>query len=372
MSTRQRATLDMTADPVPEGALLLAHTSDDGAMSRGGVMTLEPADAAAPTGDIAAQRLRALAERLSGAGATAADGDLEAPLAATDAEFGPVSLASLMELRNKQAPDTPGDSLVEPAEIAEPDTAHVAEAPVPNGDEAPSDAPVIEAPEPLRLAGEPPKLLAPDAPADASAETAVALADETVAQPQPLAAGEPLMLADQSTTDIRLVDLIRRQQTLLDQLNRFPPSYDNIADRAAHAERVSPEPPPPRSIVEQLAPPPAVPTPDPAESEREVPPPLPPPERPALPREERAASAPPERIALPPPQPVPPPKRERQDEPAEHELPQHSPMIIQRARAERSGRYGGGQTVRPPSAIPAFLAGLAAALVIAGALFVVL
>jgi hypothetical protein len=47
-------------------------------------------------------------------------------------------------------------------------------------------------------------------------------------------------------------------------------------------------------------------------------------------------------------------------------------MIIQRARAERFGRRVGPAVAAPPSAIPAFLGGLALALVVAGVLFAIL
>jgi hypothetical protein len=164
------------------------------------------------------------------------------------------------------------------------------------------------------------------------------------------------MLADQSAPDIRLVDLIRRQQSLLDQLNSFPPSYEALA-RAPEADEPEAETPAPRSLIEQLAPPPTPPPAlAPAKAAQETPPPLPPFEI----------------AALPPPRPSKPAVREHRDEPSEAELPQQSPIIIQRARAERSGRRIGPTVAAPPSAIPAFLGGLALALVVAGVLFAVL
>ena len=116
-----------------------------------------------------------------------------------------------------------------------------------------------------------------------------------------------------------------------------------------------------RSLVEQLAPPPVPPTVPPPtlapkSTAQEAPPPLPPFEI----------------AALPPPQPSKSAAREHHEEPSEAELPRQSPMIIQRARAERFGRRVGPAVAAPPSAIPAFLGGLALALVVAGVLFAIL
>jgi hypothetical protein len=57
---------------------------------------------------------------------------------------------------------------------------------------------------------------------------------------------------------------------------------------------------------------------------------------------------------------------------AEHLLPERSPMIIERARAELSGRHGARKSAAQSSPIPAFAAGVAVAFAIAGSLLLVL
>lgn len=322
-----------------------------------------------PPEDIAALRLRELAARLSGALLPPPGADDKISLKDTEAEFEPVSLADIIALGRKQTPDTLDDSLAATSSdvaTAAPPAALVsapsveASAAANVGDPAePVDVAALPAAtpsEPLRLAGEAPAVLFKS---EGAAE-ASQLEDQTPSRPEskdetttaaPIAGGQPLMLADQSAPDIRLVDLIRRQQTLLDQLNRFPPSYEALEKPA---EVIPPPPePPPLSVIEQLAPPPAV-TAAPT-IENEAPPPLP------------VA----EKTALPPPS-KPSALRERNETPPEPVLTEHSPMIIQRARAERSGRRLGPAVATPPSALPAFLVGLAVAVVIAGVLFAVL
>lgn len=357
MSTRQRATLDTTAEPAAGARLLLARTSED---------------ATVPPEDIAALRLHELAARLSGALLPPPGADDKISLKETDTEFKPVSLADIIALGRKQTPDTPDDSLAPTSSDAATAAPLVALVSAPSieapeaanaGDPAePIDVAALPAAtpsEPLRLAGEAPTVLFKS---EGAAE-ASQFADQTLSRPEiedetptaaPMAGDQPLMLADQSAPDIRLVDLIRRQQTLLDQLNRFPPAYDT-PEKTADPVPAPAEVQPP-SVIEQLAPPPPAVIDVPAiEAEREAPPPLPPAEK----------------IALPPPSLKVQARRER-DEAAEPVLPEHSPMIIQRARAERSGRRMGPAVAAPPSTLPAFLVGLAVAVVIAGVLFVVL
>lgn len=357
MSTRQRFSHETTAETKTPAPLLLARSMD-----------AEPQ----PAEDIGARRLRELAQRFSQGGFPAPEDD-DSTLEGTDVEFEPVSLASILALGREQQPDTPDNSLIEADGGANGDTSPVvpfvpiSSTPLPAPEAAndivppPAALPALAtaAPaEPLRLAEA--ELRSPadaaiaetDETDDASLETAVVSIVEPVSEQDATAAvNQPLMLADQSETDVRLVDLIRRQKTLLDQLNSFPPSYD--------ASQYAEEAPAPRSLVEQLAPPPpavetAAPEPEP---EREAPPPLPP-----------APERVPPTLTLSPPTPA---ARERMEEPNASELPQHSPMIIQRARAERSGRRI-PVVATPPSAVPAFLGGLAAALLVAGVLLAIL
>ncbi len=355
MSTRQRATLDMTAEPVPGPRLLLARTGDD---------------AVWPTEDIAAQRLRELAARLSGSDISKSD-DSKNSLDDSGTEFQPVSLAAILALGRQQQPDAPGDTLVTVREAAvpapTPPVALLSEPPVPapTADEAPAtfDVPAVEAlapPEALRFSDEAPPpilILADDDPADAlDANDPVEQAEiSEPSMPAELAADQPLMLADQSAPDIRLVDLIRRQQSLLDQLNRFPPAYDTPESAAPPAPAPDAgDAPPSFSVIERLAPPIATTSAPTLEISRDAPPPLPPPEI---------------RVR---PTPSQPGARERKEEAPEPVLSEQSPIIIQRARAERTGRRMGPAVAAPPSTLPAFFVGLGVAVVIAGVLFAVL
>jgi hypothetical protein len=352
MSTRQRATLDMTAEPVPGARLLLARTGDD---------------AAGLVEDIGAQRLRELAARLSGIDIAKSDASKDF-LDDSGTEFQPVSLAAILALGRQQKADAPGDSLVTVSEAAAPaptsSVALLSAPPVsaPTADEAPAtfDVSAVETaapPEPLHFSDEAPPpvlILADDDPADAlDADESVEHA-ESSEQPTPVppTTDQPLMLADQSTPDIRLVDLIRRQQSLLEQLNRFPPAYDTPEGAAPLAP--VPSEAPPLSVIEQLAPPAATIAPPTLEIGRDAPPPLPPPEI---------------RVRPTPSQPA---ARERKEEVPEPVLSEQSPIIIQRARAERTGRRMSPAVAAPPSALPAFFVGIGVAVVIAGVLFAVL
>jgi hypothetical protein len=357
MSTRQRFSHETTAETMTPAPLLLARSMD-----------AEPQ----PAEDIGARRLRELARRFSQGGIPTSDDD-DGTLDGTDVEFEPVSLASILALGREQQPDTPGSSLIEADGASSPVVPFVAisSAPLPAPEAANDAAPTtttlpalasVAPVEPLRFAAEEvgPPVEAAIAEADEidetneeALETAVVSIVEPISEQDATAAvNQPLMLADQSEPDVRLVDLIRRQQTLLDQLNSFPPSYD----ASQHAEEQAPAP---RTLIEQLAP---HPTPETAASEpepaREAPPPLP------SPAPERA----PPTLTLSPPTRA---ARERMDEPNASELTQNSPMIIQRARAERSGRRI-PVVATPPSAVPAFLGGLAAALLVAGVLLAIL
>lgn len=350
MSTRQRFTHETTAESVRGATLLLPRAIDSGT---------PPAD------DIAARRLRELAQRVSNAAMPGSDAGEDRGLDEADAEFEPVSLATILALGREQAPDSDDDApdnATDTVETVVP-VAVVPSAPFPpvaNDDEAPPSAAIVtlrsdvidEAPP---LEGEVLEATVDIQSASPSEDgPAAAVVDDEDAQS---GADQPLMLADQSAPDLRLVDLIRRQQSLLDQLNRFPPSYEALANETREAEAAEEPAPTPRSVIEQLAPPPAPPpAPTPKDAAHEAPPPLPPFEI----------------AALPPPRPPPATPRDRRDEPSEAELPQQSPIIIQRARAERSGRRIGPAVAAPPSAIPAFLGGLALALVVAGVLFAVL
>ncbi len=340
-----------------EGSLVLARAVD-------GDMSLAE--------DIAARRLRELSQRLS-APATALIASDDGNLEKSDAEFQPVSLATILALGRRQTPDTPDDSLVETTAGARPLVSIPALTEAPSSESArgdhiePATLPVslvaLEPPTPpLLLAGE--VLPAPHGVPFSEPPEQVPL-DPLPDNDSAPDENAPLLLADQSATDIRLVDLIRRQQSLLDQLNSFPPSY-KAPEAVAEIAEAAPAAPveAPRSVVELLAPPPAAPPPEAREAKEvresevreEAPPPFPPPFKDTH-RE--------------PPRLAAPATRERTDEPAAADLPQQSPMIIQRARAERSVRRGPA-VAAPPSTVPAFLAGLAAALAVAGVLFVIL
>ena len=319
--------------------------------------------------DIAARRLRELSQRLS-APATALIASDDGNLEKSDAEFEPVSLAAILAIGRRQTPDTADDTLVETTAGARPLVSVPALTDAPSPEPARADSHIEPAtlpvslvaleppPPPLLLAGE--VLPAPHGVPFSEPPEQVPLdplPDNDAAPDE----NPPLLLADQSATDLRLVDLIRRQQSLLDQLNSFPPSYKAPEETAEAAPAAPVEAP--RSVVELLAPPP---TPPPeVEEAREA--------RESDVKEEAPAPLPPplKDTRREPPRLTAPVARERTDEPAAADLPQQSPKIIQRARAERSVRRGPA-VAAPPSTVPAFLAGLAAALAVAGVLFVIL
>jgi hypothetical protein len=214
---------------------------------------------------------------------------------------------------------------------------------------------VLDRPTPLRLAGELPtnRLV----PAEDAPQPVVVTAEvDTPTAPQVVAgksdatpwvesapvADAPLLLADQSGTDIRLVDLIKRQQSLLEQLNRYPPASvltDASTDAPVADPPAAPVPMPAWSLVDQLAPTlPIVAT--------DTPPPLP-----STGVLRRAGTSPVDDA---------------------HLLPERAPMIIERARAEQSARHRARTSAATPSPLPAFAAGIAIALAIAGSLLFVL
>ena len=348
MSTRQRATLEMTADSTAGRPMLLAHANVD----------------AVPASDIAALRLQDLARRFSGDNGHQPATDALTSLDETDIEFEPVSLATIEALASRQVPDSLEDSLDD--SVGDASGAPWPTAPLAVVVSAPSSVPALSTgtgappppfaapPEPLDLSDDvlPNEAESDEPPTDAMLYPV--LEDETPAA-LPQAAEQPLMLADQSAPDIRLVDLIRRQQSLLEQLNRFPPPDDDAAGSSDDPGRGPAALPPPLSVLEQLAPP-AISAAAPLALGFATPPPLPP--------VEKAES--------PLPSSPRPAARQREDEPNVAALSQRSPMIIQRARAERSSGRRGGPAATPPSAAPAFFAGLAVAIAIAGVLFAVL
>lgn len=360
MNSPVRAAADMKADPADAPILRLTHTDNALAEMRREVTVLGRRSSELAPIDIAASRMRALADRIADARRAPpqlAAGSDAARAAEIDSEIAPVSLAAITGLRALRAASpsdvdgTPKASLAPPQNerAALPETETVASGKAVTSVIAAGAEP---SPVPLRLA--PASLAAPqqqptdvDFVASPPEHLLPALLDpagprqllDHLGQLPPNDATAPS--DDQLAADIRLVDLIRRQQTLLEQLNSYPgPSA----------------PPAARSVVEQLAPTAAQITqavePQPS-TEVE-----PAPEATA----DNAADAPPPTLsALAPPASA-----------ADPELPERSPMIIQRARAERSGRLSPGDAYKPPSPLPAFAAGLTVALAIAGTLFYLL
>jgi len=350
MSTRQRASLD-TADPLVGARLLLARASDD---------------ATALPVDIGALRLRALSARFAGTDVPFGDDNADGSLNDTDTEFEPVSLAAILALGREQSPDAAGDSLLvaSDAAAAAPLISLETKPAAPGHDAVAVSKALPPVPAPLSDDAAPVPVVVAEAVEHPSIPVAL---DEPeiesevsiVAEP---GADQPLMLSDQSETDLRLVDLIRRQQTLLEQLNRFPPPYDTPESPADPKQAELPAQA--LSVVDQLARSATEPAPSVLEIGRDTPPPLPSHERMALPPPAAKQAPARERNELA--------ARDRKEEPPEPVLTEQSPMIIQRARAEQIGRRVGHVVAAPPSALPAFLGGLAAAVVIAGVLLAVL
>lgn len=373
MSTRQRPMHETTVEPAAVAPLLLARAAEPPA-------PLAPISLAE---DIGARRLRELAARLTGGDLQPNHADDDGDLDESDTEFEPVSLSTILALGRTQTSDLHDGAPIDTI-IGEPQAGRLAvqaarellPAPASENTAAPPVALTADVP-PMGLLSVAPLVTEDeddDELADATVEitalqpeehgalAAVIDAEEDAAR----ALYEPLLLSDQSTPDIRLVDLIRRQQSMLDQLNSFPPSYEALEKQAAaNPPAATPATPPARSVIEQLAPPPAPPA---AEPTRETPLAL---AQLANIRREPRLQPPSPSLASSLASSLTQTPQASRDEPDESELPQQSPIIIQRAMAERSGRRA-PVVAAPPSAVPAFLMGLAAALVFAGVLFAVL
>jgi hypothetical protein len=346
----------MKADVAQRAPILLAQADAVSATARGGVIALDRPSSSGTLADIAAARMRDLADRLAASKVLSKSADIDAPLEPSDAEIQPVSLAAITGLRGLVIPDADDDWL--------PATPMLLDAPSMESSETASERnlqsllAVLDPPAPLRLAGEVPYTRLIGTPtsdvtiADDEAPSAASTDEAENAHPthwveleaaQASAAGEPLMLADQSDGEIRLVDLIKRQKSLLDQLNRYPPVPAPEDAPSTFPAAAAPS----WSVVDQLAPTLPFMTPDQRRAASpEAPPPLP--------------SSGILRLAGPSPQD------------AEHLLPERSPMIIERARAELSGRHGARKSAAQSSPIPAFAAGVAVAFAIAGSLLLVL
>lgn len=376
MNSLLRAIPEMKVEVAEKAPLLLAHVNGTAVPVRSDIIARERPAGRGPLEDIAAARMKDLAARIAG-GAVLQVVPFDAPLDQADAEIAPLSLAAITGLRGIRArdDDTTSEVMLPPAPAAPAETITVASEPVPTAVVATPVDPhlahserdlksllaVLEPPVPLQLAqDEPTKLVARTDPRPETAEIDAAANEATEIEPlaadatetvtgelvpreeRPSTPGEPLMLSDQSADqpvgDRRLVDLIKRQQSMLEQLNRYPtpPAAAPTAERPAARTPAPPASP----IVDKLVAPP----PSPALTA----------ERPPLP------SPGPLRLSAEPP------------EVATEALPERSPMIIQRARAERSGHYDPRGASTRPSALPAFAAGVAAALAIAGTLFFLL
>jgi hypothetical protein len=408
MSSPLPAMHDMKADGAERAPLRAAHADDLPAATRGGVIALDGRAASGALNDILAARMKELADRLAAGKALLEAADIDAPLGPSDVEIQPVSLAAITNMRGLAIPDTDDDDWLPatpptqiapsaPREPAEAVTA-IIPAPPPPAEPAMSKKSsetvsernlasllaVLEQPTPLRLAGELPiGVLVPaespavptpgsppvspadpaeDAPdsvvpmigTDAPSEPADAAGDSSLLrQVEPVfATGEPLLLTDQSGDDIRLVDLVKRQQSLLDQLNSYPPAppapVQAVEPPAVPADRPAASAPvPARSVVDDLAP-----------------------TRPMFASDKRRLTS----DETPPPFPPTGVLRLTGNAPDEEErfMPERAPMIIERARAERSGLHRANNSAAAPSPLPAFAAGVAVALAIAGSLLFVL
>lgn len=375
MNSPVRATPDMKADVAQRAPILLAQSDAVPAAARGGVIALDRPSSSGTLNDIAAARMKDLANRLAAGKALQKAADIDAPLELSDVEIQPVSLAAITGLRGLAIADADNDWLpttpmlldapaapilhggIAPTPLSAP-TASMKSSETASERNLQSLLTVLDPPAPLRFAAEVPFTRLIGAPTSvattADDETPAAESPDEIETAHPthwveleaqqaLVANEPLKLPDQSDGDIRLVDLIKRQKSLLDQLNRYPP-----VPAPEDASMNSPAAPPtPWPFVDQLAPT----LPFMASEQRrapfpEAPPPLP--------------SSGMLRLAGPSP------------EDAEHMLTERSPMIIQRARAELSGRHGARKSAAQSSPIPAFAAGVAVAFAIAGSLLLVL
>lgn len=389
MNSPLRTTPDMKADGAERASILLANGDAIPAAARGGIMTLERSAGSGALDDIVAARMKDLADRLAAGHEVPKTAGVDAPLEQSDVVIQPVSLAAITGLRGRPIADSDDDGWLpmSPTTLITPPTPSQradddAIAPPPAVLSTPTESSttseaasernlrslldVLDPPAPLRLAGEipsgrlgpaaliaehsddvsDPPVVATWSEASSRPSDAFLNADRTTwGAPTPVT-DEPLMLADQSDSDIRLVDLIKRQQSLLDQLNRYPPS-SVPADSATISALADLPTAPAWSVVDQLAPP-----------------------LPTIPAEQHRAS----QAAAPPPLPSTGILRLAGPLPddAEQRLTERSPMIIERARAEQSARHGLSNSTSSSSPLPAFAAGVAIAFAIAGSLLLVL
>jgi hypothetical protein len=347
----------MKAEIAQRAPILLAKGDAVPATTRGGVIALDRPATIGALNDIAAARMKDLADRLAAGKATQKATDIDAPLEASDAEIQPVSLAAITGLRGLTIADPDDDDWLPATPILSTvtPTASMKSSETASERNLQSLLAVLDPPAPLRLAGELPLtrlVAAPNSVVTDSEAPSAKSADEAENAPpthwveldaEAPVSTEPLMLADQSDGDIRLVDLIKRQQSLLDQLNRYPPAATpaevSMNSPAASASAWS--------FVDQVAP-----------------------TTPFMGAEQRRAPSP----EAPPPLPSPGTLRLANPSPddTEHLLHERSPMIIERARAELSGRHGARKSATASSPIPAFAAGVAVAFAIAGSLLLVL
>ncbi len=373
MNSPLRATADMQDDPALPAPLILSHTEAALAEMRRDVAALDRRPTEPAPLDIAVSRMRALAGRITEARPLSTLDD--AMLVSADTEIAPVSRAAIAGLRAFRAVADDDDIrptplVVERIEVASPQLDSKVETvpsevigplPLPDKGEATDEQPV-----PLRRADTQFEgVTSASQPTDVDFEARPADGSQLPALLSPAERGSIIgQFEEQPTTlrsdeealpaDIRLVDLIRRQQTLLDQLN----SYQG-APTPPEAVQTEPPPFPAPSVVDQLAPPP-----------------LPIGEVPEAPHalDKAAPSIAVENEAAPPP-PLPASFSPRLGVPVDNtepQLPERSPMIIERARAERSGRHGANEKYTPPNPIPAFAAGITFALAIAGTLLYLL
>lgn len=369
MNSPLRATPDMKADGAERSPILLAQGDTLPAATRVGILTLERPATSAALDDIVAARMKDLADRLAADISLPKAVGVDAPLEQSDVVIQPVSLAAITGLRTRPIDDTDDDGWLPTTPmtaIAPPPAPTVAPTVSATASEAAAERnlksrlDVLDPPAPLRLAGEglsrrlipviPPARPLTESPGEVSD---VPAADDDAgnddltprAAPTPVTE-EPLMLADQSAGDFRLVDLNKRQQSLLDQLNRYPPAPVPAASPAVATPGDIPLPPA-WTVLDQLAPTqPIIPTEQHRSPPSDAPPPLP--------------STGVLRLAAPSP------------EDGEQRLTERSPMIIERARAERAGRQGANNPAASPGPLPAFAAGVAIAFAIAGSLLFVL
>ena len=103
MSTRQRFTHETTVKPAIGTTRLLPRAVD------GGMPPIE---------DIAAHRLRELAERVSNAAMPVSGANDDGKLDEADTEFEPVSLATILALGRQQTPDSSDDALTDATDTA--------------------------------------------------------------------------------------------------------------------------------------------------------------------------------------------------------------------------------------------------------------